>query len=169
MVIAECNDVILRHAKEVDLPRIDEITIICYEPIQASFREIVGETFCSVVLDGPWQERKINQVRNIFTRNPENLWVLLEEDNIFGFISFIVPPDNKMGIIDNNGVLPEYRNKGWGKFMYREVLKNFKDRGLKIAMVETDLDAPHIPARHAYEAVGFNKQHRIVNYIQDLT
>jgi GNAT superfamily N-acetyltransferase len=169
MVIAECDGVILRHAGKEDLPRIYEITVICYEPIQASFREIVGETFCSIVMDGPWQERKINQVGNIFAQNPENLWVLVEEGNLFGYVSFIVRSDHNMGIIDNNGILPGYRNKGWGKFMYREVLKNFKDKGLKIAMVETDLDAPHLPARHAYEAVGFNRQHRIVNYIQDLT
>jgi hypothetical protein len=43
MTIAERASVILRHATDADLPRVDEITIVCYAPIVASFVEIVGE------------------------------------------------------------------------------------------------------------------------------
>ena len=168
-MIAKRNDVLLRHASQNDLVSLDEITIICYEPIQRSYTEIVGEAFSDTMINGDWKARKINQVRNLFDKHPKNVWVLEKSDNIIGYISFFINLDKKLGIIDNNGVLPDYRGKSLGSFMYRQVLKHFKNQGLHFAMVETDLDEPHIPARRAYEAVGFNRQHRIVNYIQDLT
>jgi hypothetical protein len=34
--------------------------------------------------------------------------------------------------------------------------------------VDTGLDPPHIPARRAYEAVGFDRQVPVVEYWQDL-
>lgn len=169
MTIAEKNDVRLRHATEEDLLSLDEITIVCYEPIQESFVSIVGETFSSAVCSGDWKDRKIKQVRDLFGRCPENVWVLERDRHVFGYLTFMVNLEKSIGVIDNNGILPAYRGQGWGTFMYRRLIAHFKNQGLRIALVETDLDDPHIPARRAYEAVGFNRQHRIVNYIQDLT
>jgi ribosomal protein S18 acetylase RimI-like enzyme len=52
--------------------------------------------------------------------------------------------------------------------MYRHVLQYFRNQGIRFVWVETDLDEPHVPARRAYEAVGFDRQQRIVIYRQDL-
>jgi ribosomal protein S18 acetylase RimI-like enzyme len=71
-------------------------------------------------------------------------------------------------VIENNGVLPEYAGNGLGKFMYRHVLQYFRKQGLKYAMVETGLDDPHIPARKAYEGVGFDKKIPNIWYFQYL-
>ena len=171
MIIAEREGVLLRHAADVDLPRVDEITIICYAPIVASFVEIVGETFYEGIYGSPeagWQARKIKQVRDIYQAHPDQVWVLEESGEVFGFVTFEIVPERRLGIFDNNGVLPEKRGQGWGTFMYRHVLRHFRERGIRFALVGTDLDEPHIPARHAYEAVGFDRQQRIVIYRQDL-
>ncbi len=42
MIIAEHDGVLLRHATDADLPRVAEITIVCYAPIVASFIDIAG-------------------------------------------------------------------------------------------------------------------------------
>jgi len=171
MIIAEREGVILRPAADGDLPRVDEITIICYAPIVASFVEIVGETFYEGIYGSPeagWQARKIKQVRDIYQAHPDQVWVLEESGEVFGFVTFEIVPERRLGIFDNNGVLPEKRGQGWGTFMYRHVLRHFREQGIRFALVETDLDDPHIPARHAYEAVGFDRQQRIVIYRQDL-
>ncbi|MHA1290107.1 MAG: GNAT family N-acetyltransferase, partial [Candidatus Thorarchaeota archaeon] len=73
-----------------------------------------------------------------------------------------------LGIIDNNGILPQFAGKGLGKFMYRHVLDYFRKEGLNVAFVETGLDDPHIPARKAYEGVGFDRSAPVVYYWQDL-
>jgi len=168
LTIAERNGARLRHAREADLSRLDEITVECYTPIQASFEKIVGKAFCSAICKERWQDRKTAQVRNLFADKPENVWVLEGPDGIFGYITFEEHDGTSMGVIDNNGVMPSYRGKGWGTFMYRHVLAHFRNKGLAFAMVETDLDEPHEPARRAYEAVGFNREHRVVRYVQEL-
>ena len=52
--------------------------------------------------------------------------------------------------------------------MYRQVLSYFRQQGLRFAHVDTGLDPVHIPARRAYEAVGFDRQVPSVEYWQDL-
>lgn len=171
MIIAEREGVILRPATNGDLPRVNEITIICYAPIVASFVEIVGERFYEGIYGSPeagWQARKIKQVRDIYQAHPDQVWVLEENGEVFGFVTFEIVPERRLGIFDNNGVLPEKRGRGWGTFMYRHVLQHFREQGIRFALVETDLDDPHVPARRAYEVVGFDRQQRVVIYRQDL-
>jgi hypothetical protein len=52
--------------------------------------------------------------------------------------------------------------------MYRSVLRHFRDLGLRWAHVDTGLDDAQIPARRAYEAVGFDRRVPTVEYWQDL-
>ena len=171
MIISQKNQVILRHATEKDFPQIDELTIICYSAIFESFVEMVGKEIYEEMYhkpDLPWPKSKTIQNHNLFAEHPDWLWVLEEQDLIFGFVSFKLKPEKNYGIFDNNGVLPAYTGQGWGKFMYRQVLKLFRSTGLRFALVETGLDDAHIPARRAYEGVGFDHQDLITMYYQDL-
>jgi ribosomal protein S18 acetylase RimI-like enzyme len=115
-----------------------------------------------------WQERKIKQNHDLFAEHPEWVWVLEQNSSIIGFVTFKIIRERGLGIIENNGVLPQYAGKGLGKFMYRHVLGYFRKEGLNVASVETGLDDPHIPARKAYEGVGFDRSTPIVYYWQDL-
>jgi ribosomal protein S18 acetylase RimI-like enzyme len=170
-VIAERNGAVLRHAREADLPAVDSLTVICYRPIQESYVAMLGEECYEAIRQNPeltWEERKIRQNRELFAEHPERLWVLADDEGIFGFVSFWLVPDQHYGHIDNNGVHPDRAGQGWATFMYREVLQHFRDVGLRFAHVDTGLDDAHIPARRAYEAVGFDRQVPIVEYWQDL-
>ena len=51
MIIAERDGVTLRHCQDKDLPRVDEITIICYAPIQESYVAMLGEECYQPVSD----------------------------------------------------------------------------------------------------------------------
>jgi ribosomal protein S18 acetylase RimI-like enzyme len=147
------------------------ITITCYAPIVASFVEIVGADGVRGIYGNPdfdWQARKTKQVRDLYQEHPDHVWVLEEAGQVFGYVTFDLVPGRSVGFFDNNGVLPEKRGQGWGTFMYRQVLQHFREQGIRFVFVETDLDEPHAPARHAYEAVGFDRQQRIVIYRQDL-
>jgi ribosomal protein S18 acetylase RimI-like enzyme len=170
MIIAEWCGAILRHARDGDLPDVDRITVICYEPIQESYVAMVGEECYEAVRADPeltWQERKIGQVRRLYAEHPERLWVL-EEKGLIGFVTFELRPAANLGLIANNGVVPEHRGRGLGRFMYRQVLQHFREQGLRFAFVDTGLDDAHIAARRAYEAVGFDRQVPMVAYWQDL-
>jgi len=153
------------------MPRIDEITVICYTPIFESYLAMLGGPCYEVVRHNPeltWEERKNKQNHDLFAEHPDWLWVLEDEAGVFGYISFYLIPAQGYGHIDNNGVRPERTGQGWGKFLYQQVLDYFKAQGLRYAHVDTGLDDAHIPARRAYEAVGFDRQIPSVEYWKDL-
>lgn len=170
-VVARRKAVVLRRALDEDLPRVDEITVICYTAIHESYVSMLGQECYERVRHNPeltWQERKTGQNRKLYEEHPEWVWVLEEEGTVFGFITFYLFREQGYGHLDNNGVHPDYAGKGWGKYMYRHVLQHFRDEGLRYAHVDTGLDPPHMPARRAYEAVGFDRQVPGVEYWQDL-
>ncbi|MCI0399543.1 MAG: GNAT family N-acetyltransferase [Chloroflexi bacterium] len=172
MTIVEHDGLILRHATGADFPKIDEITILCYSAIQASYVAMLGEDCYQAVRHNPeltWQERKTGQVHRLHQEHPDWVWVLERDQELVGFVTFYLFPEQNYGHIDNNGVHPNYAGQGWGKFMYQHVLDYFRRQGLRFAHVDTGLDPAHIPARRAYEAAGFDRQVPIVEYWQDLS
>jgi N-acetylglutamate synthase-like GNAT family acetyltransferase len=170
LIIAERDNIALRYATIDDFHRIDEITIICYTAIVESWIEMQSEAISAALQDSSmtWQERKIKQNRALFAEHPEWVWVLDENSTIIGFVTFKIDYTRSLGIIDNNGILPQHAGNGLGKFMYRCVLDFFRKEDLNVAFVETGLDDAHIPARKAYEAVGFDRSAPIVFYWQNL-
>jgi ribosomal protein S18 acetylase RimI-like enzyme len=170
-VIAERYGAVLREAREADLPRIDALTVAGYAPIQESYVAMLGEDCYRAVRHEPertWEERKTAQNRRLFAEHPDWVWVL-EGEAVFGYVTFWLFPEQHYGHIDNNAVEASRAGQGWATFMYRHVLNHFRGLGLRFAHVDTGLDAAHIPARRAYEAVGFDRRVPIVEYWQDLS
>lgn len=170
-VIARRGCAVLRRAQEEDLPRVDEITVLCYAAIQDGYVAMLGEECYERVRHNPeltWEERKTGQNRRLYAEHPEWVWVLEEDGEVFGFVTFYLFPQQGYGHLDNNGVHPDHAGQGWGTYMYRHVLQHFRDEGFRFAHVDTGLDPPHIPARRAYEAVGFDRRVPGVEYWQDL-
>jgi ribosomal protein S18 acetylase RimI-like enzyme len=132
---------------------------------------MLGDDCYQAVRDAPeltWEERKLRQNRRLFASHPEQVWVLEEQGDVFGYVTFWLVPERHHGHIDNNAVHPERVGQGWATFMYRHVLDHFRHLGLRFAHVDTGLDAAHDAARRAYEAVGFDRRVPTVDYWQDL-
>jgi ribosomal protein S18 acetylase RimI-like enzyme len=172
VVIAERGGALLRHARDDDWPRVDEIAILCYGPIHESYVAMLGEECYQTVRHDPeltWQQRKVGQIHRLYREHPEWVWVTERQGTVIGFVTFSLVPEKSMGRIQNNGVHPEHCGQGWATFMYRNVLQHFRSQGLRFAFLDTGLDPAHAPARRAYEAVGFDRQVPVVEYWQDLT
>ena len=172
MVVATKGGAVLRHAVEQDLAAVDALTVESYRAIQESFVAMLGDDCYDAVRLEPeltWEQRKIQQNRRLYDEHPEQLWVLEEDGDVFGFVSFWLFPDKSYGHIDNNGLRADRVGQGWATFMYRHVLEHFRAQGLRFAHVDTGLDDAHIPARRAYEATGFDRQVPTVDYWQDLS
>ena len=61
-VVAERDGVVLRHAREDDLPAVDALTARGYARIQQSFVAMLGEDLYETVQADPeqtWEERKV--------------------------------------------------------------------------------------------------------------
>ena len=115
-----------------------------------------------------WDERKCAQNHRLFEAHPERVWVLEDDGVVFGYVTFWLFPEQSYGHLDNNAVHPSRTGEGWATFMYRAVLDRFRELGLRYAHVDTGLDDAHIPARRAYEAVGFDRKVPSVDYWLDL-
>ena len=171
-IIARRGEATLRIASDADLEAIDRLTVEGYRPIQESYVSMLGAECYEAVRQQPelgWDERKTRQNRDLFAEHPDQLWVLDRDGDVFGFVSFWTFPAQSYGHIDNNAVRADEAGHGWATFMYRQVLDHFRERGLRFAHVDTGLDDAHIPARRAYEAVGFDRAVPGVDYWQDLT
>ena len=104
-VVAKREDVVLRQARDEDLPRVDEITVICYTSIHESYVAMLGEECYERVRHNPeltWGERKTRQNRRAYEEHPEWVWVLEEDGEVFGFITFYLFPQQGYGHIDNS-------------------------------------------------------------------
>ena len=170
-IIGEKDGVVLRRAQDSDLPSLDEIVVICYTPIHDSYVQIVGEECARGLRHNPevdWTVEKTNRVRQAYENQPDGVWVLEQGGVVFGFVTFTVQRERNRAWIEENGVLPEYRGHGWATFMLRRVVQHLRREGIRFVSVEVDLDDVHQPARRAYQAVGFDRQHRIAIYHQDL-
>jgi len=168
--LARRDGAVLRLARSTDLPAIDELTVLGYGAIQESYVAMLGAECYDAVRNEPqltWDERKATQNRRLFAEHPEQLWVL-DDGQVFGYVSFWLVPEQQYGHIDNNAVHPDRAGRGWATFMYRHLLEHFRALGLRFAHVDTGLDDAHIAARRAYEAVGFDHTVPIVEYWQDL-
>ncbi|MHC4597506.1 MAG: GNAT family N-acetyltransferase [Planctomycetota bacterium] len=170
-VVARRDGVILRKAEDEDLPRVDEVVVVCYTPIHESYLAIIGEDVYAGLRSRPdrdWRIEKTDRIKQT-ARDPAGfLWVLEEAGTIFGFVTFRVFPETRRLWIEENGVKPERRGLGWATFMLRHVLEHARSLGVRIASVEVDLDDAHVSARRTYQAAGFDRHHHLAIYHQDL-
>ena len=85
----------------------------------------------------------------------ERLFVAEESAVVVGFIHYEVSPEEQSGKIGLNAVHPAHQRKGVGMMMYGHVLEIMRAAGMKYAQLGTGGDPSHIPARRAYEQLGF--------------
>ncbi len=85
-----------------------------------------------------------------------------------GFASYKLDDATRIGIVDDNAVLPEYRGRGIGAQLLAQVLQLLEEAGMEFAQVSTGLDEPYAPARRMYERQGFEPLHRSVTYFKEL-
>jgi hypothetical protein len=117
MKIRGKNGVTLRYARPEDMKQIDKITSICYKAIHESWMTAQSEDIYNVLRNPSvsWQDRKNAQNHKLFAEHPEWVWVIENEQGIFGYVTFKINAEKSLGIIDNNGVLPHFAGKGWGE------------------------------------------------------
>lgn len=162
------GDVVIRSLAEEDVPTVLDIAEAAWEPVFASFRELLGDTLFETVYP-QWQTEKRRQVA-VACRGDYGHVVLVAEaaGEVAGFASYRTDADTGIGKIGNNAVAPEYQGRGIGTLLYERVLAGMREAGMDVAQVTTGGDPSHAPARRAYEKAGFNRALPSVTYYLDL-
>ena len=163
------SNVAIRELHPGDRDRLVDIALAAWSPVFASFREILGaELFALVHPD--WQKEKAGQVLSACQPDsPGTILVAQSDAAIAGFVSFYPNvPHPGMAEIGNNAVHPDFQRQGIAQMMYQEVFQRLQAVGIRYVKVRTGGDPSHLPARLAYERVGFDTSLPGVEYFRRL-
>ena len=133
-----------------------ETCLLAFAPIHESFETLLGKELFRLVYPD-WKASHEKYLQSLVDTEIERDRLLVAEENrvVVEFIHYEVSPDGQSGEIGLNAVHPAHQRKGVGTLMYDHVLDLMRTAGMKYAQVGTGGDPSHIPARRAYEKLGF--------------
>ena len=79
---------------------------------------------------------------------------------LVGFGSYDPRQRPAFGIVGHNCILPAFRGRGYGTAQVQEILRRFRELGIRKAQVTTGAHPFFLPARRAYAACGFRETGR---------
>ena len=138
-----------------------------FRKIRSESRAALGNLISDLLRPAGDDVSKGLEVKNFVERYPENCLVCEANGKIVGFATFVLGA-NKIGTICNNGADPDAHAGGVGRTMYREVLRIFREKGMKAACVNTGLGDEFLPARNAYARSGFDRSISSITYYMEL-
>jgi GNAT superfamily N-acetyltransferase len=130
---------------------------------------LLNDSYAELVEAQPelWEPEKENWEetdRNVF-ENPGTIgactFLSWCGTDVVGFFSFDPRPRPAYGVIGHNCILPEYRNQGFGKRQIGEILRKFRQIGIRQARVSTNDHPFFVPAQRMYIACGFVEVKRV--------
>ncbi|MCY1080217.1 GNAT family N-acetyltransferase [Archangium lansingense] len=145
----------IRPFQPADLPAMQEIRRLAFEPVFQSFRDIVGEEIGKRAFADADAEQSQLLETLCGTGSVHQVFVATVGDEVVGFVTYSLDEKKQIGEIGLNAMHPEHARQGIGAAMYEFVLERMKSAGMKVATVGTGGDPSHAPARRAYEKVGF--------------
>jgi ribosomal protein S18 acetylase RimI-like enzyme len=147
--------IVIREVQAEDVPALQALTILAFEPIFASFANILGEKiFAHAYPD--WKSLQSNLVESLFNDEKIHMWLAERDRKPVGLVAYqLEKGDEKTGEIEFLVVHPDYQNEGIGTQLNEFALTKMRDAGMKLVIVGTGGDESHAPARKSYEKAGF--------------
>jgi GNAT superfamily N-acetyltransferase len=137
--------------------RVVDLAIRAWAPVLHKTRdEVPGFVFDAFYPQG-WQARQEADVTAMLDGAPETVWLAVEHEELVGFLGLRLHPEDRMGEIHILAVAPERQRQGVGRMLTNFAETYFRERGMRIVMVETVADSGHEPARRAYESSGYQR------------
>lgn len=157
----------IRPFHQDDMDAIVELSLLAWEPVFDSFREILGPQIYPIIYPD-WRKSQKEGVETTCWDN-EKMEVLVAEvdKQVIGFAAFENHSKDKTGEVILLAVHPEYQNKGIGTELNNIALEKMKASGMVMAVVGTGGDPAHAPARRSYEKAGYTGL-PLVRYYKDL-
>ena len=149
------GELTIRAFEPDDLSHLDEIRRLAFEPVFASFREIVGAAIAEIAFATAEAEQSEHLKKLCDPESPEQVFVAVLGDVRIGFVSVSLNDEQKIGEIGLNAVHPDHAGRDVGTALNEFALEVMRNAGMLVATVGTGGDDSHAPARRAYEKAGF--------------
>lgn len=157
---------LMRKYQPGDLQAVMAIANAGWQEIRKMSRAALGDRISDMLNPAGDAESKGLQVKGQIDSGKYSIAVCVHDDEIVGFITY--KNDGTFGEICNNAAKIGTGLKGIGQTMYKFVLDDFRNAGVKVVKVTTGLDYAHAPARRAYERAGFVKHLDSTTYFMEL-
>jgi ribosomal protein S18 acetylase RimI-like enzyme len=155
----------IRPFRKNDINDLVELTLLAFEPVFASFEQILGPKIYPIIYPD-WRQRQAEGMEKLSINEKISLWVAEMDGNVIGFIAYELYED-RTGEVQLLAVHPEHQNHGIGTELNTFALQKMKEGGMKLAVVATGGDESHAPARKSYEKAGYTAL-PLVRYYKDL-
>lgn len=157
----------IRPFVDTDLDDVVELSLLAWEPVFRSFRQVLGPRIYPLVYPD-WRKLQAEGVEKA-CNDKENLHVLVAEvdGQIAGFLAYELRHKDAIGETQLLAVHPQHQSSGIGTELNLVALQQMQAAGMKRAEVGTGGDEGHAPARRSYEKAGYIAL-PLVRYYKDL-
>ena len=111
-----------------------------------------------------WQKRQLSDLMHILDNEPHTVDVAMLPDpngsktsQLAGWVCTRIHPEDSMGEVYILAVDPQFQRRGIGHALMNHSHDRARAAGMTMMMVETGGDPGHAPARHTYEAAGYQR------------
>ncbi len=144
------------------------LSLRAWEPVFPLVREAVSPFVYEAFYPSGWRERQRADLAAVLDNEPENVDVALVELQPVGWVCTRLHPADSMSEMYVLAVDPAHQRTGVGRALMDHSFARARKAGMRMVMVETGDDPGHMPARRAYEAVGFERW-PVARYFKDLS
>lgn len=155
--------VTIRRFRPEDLPRLKELTAICFNgvSIDQNIERKIGK-----IAGVPWQERKAAHVEEDAAADPAGIFVAEADGEIVGYISGRLNRRWRIGWVANLAVDPRYQRRGIARALFEHLFGYFRENGMLAAKIET-LEQNQVGQKF-FPSLGFEEVARQIHYIKRL-
>ena len=157
----------IRSYADQDLDAIVELSLLAWEPIFKSFKQILGPQIYPIIYPD-WRKSQQEGVEaTVKDRGKFHTLVADLDGTVTGFVVYELHDKDSTGEVQLLAVHPDYQNRGVGTELNVTALEQMKAAGMKLAVVGTGGEEGHAPARRSYEKAGYTGL-PLVRYYKDL-
>lgn len=146
----------IRRYQPQDAEAVVSLSLRAWEPVFASLeRELGYDLF--ILLHGDWRAYQAGAVRDTLAADGMRTWVACVAERVVGFAAATLHDERRLGEIVMLAVDPPEQGAGIGSALTAQATDWLRERGMRVAMVETGADPGHAAARHVYESAAYTR------------